>query len=33
MRNRTLKRKLAKINWKKDGKKVSFTEYWLNLQK
>lgn len=33
MRNRKLKRELVKINWKKEGKKVSFTEYWRSLQK
>lgn len=32
MRNRKLKRELAKINWKKEGKKVSFTEYWRNCR-
>lgn len=31
MRNRVLRRKQAKENWKKEGKKMSFVEYWRKL--
>lgn len=31
MRSRILRRKQAKWNWKKDGKKISFVEYWRKL--